>query len=235
MEKIEELGRMVIIGLIILMRMVRVEHIVFIFSRMQWTISIGIQVAVARDAQYVQFIDKQFLHLRSKNNNKNNRIMKKSLLFLLFVSMIGWQARAEMSLVVRPITDTDKITALYLMGKLVYSGDSLYLYDKEQVLIYGEELAKVQHVRYSDEVIPIEVGSENTKNTMQITVYPNPTSDKLYINNLEAGAVRLYTADGQLLQIIETKESTTEVDMSPYPTGTYVFFCSGKAFSVIKR
>ena len=82
------------------------------------------------------------------------------------------------------------------------------------LFIYGEQLAKVQHVRYSDEMIPIEVGSENTKNTMQITVYPNPTSDKLYINNLGIGAVRLYTTNGQLLQIIETKDSTTEVDMS---------------------
>ena len=104
--------------------------------------------------------------------------MKKSLLFLLFVSMIGWRVRAEMSLVVRPIANTDQITALYSIGKLVYSADSLYLYDKEQMFIYGEQLAKVQHVRYSDEMIPIEVGSENTKNTMQITVYPNPTSDK---------------------------------------------------------
>ena len=161
--------------------------------------------------------------------------MKKSLLFLLFVSMIGWQVRAEMSLVVCPIANTDQITALYSIGKLVYSADSLYLYDKEQMFIYGEQLAKVQHVRYSDEMIPIEVGSENTKNTMQITVYPNPTSDKLYINNLGIGAVRLYTTNGQLLQIIETKDSTTEVDMSAYPIGTYVLFCSNKAFSIIKR
>ncbi len=161
--------------------------------------------------------------------------MKKSLLFLLFVSIIGWQARAEMSLVVRPITDIDQITVLHSIGKLVYSADSLYLYDTEQVLIYGEQLVKVQHVRYSDEVIPIEVGSENTKNAMQIIVYPNPTSDKLYINNLETGAVRLYTTDGKLLQIIEIKESTAEVDMSVYPIGTYVLFCSNKAFSVIKK
>ena len=139
--------------------------------------------------------------------------------------MIGWRVRAEMSLVVRPIANTDQITALYSIGKLVYSADSLYLYDKEQMFIYGEQLAKVQHVRYSDEMIPIEVGSEN----------PNPTSDKLYINNLGIGAVRLYTTNGQLLQIIETKDSTTEVDMSAYPIGTYVLFCSNKAFSIIKR
>lgn len=161
--------------------------------------------------------------------------MKKLLLFLLFVVAVGSQLRAEMSLVVRPLYETDHITALSSIGKLVYSGDSLYLYDTEQVLIYGEELAKVRHVRYSDEKPPIDVDVETQNLVSQVAIYPNPTTDKLYINNLEAGAVRLYTADGQLLQIIEAKESTTEVDMSAYPTGTYVLFCSGEAFSVIKK
>lgn len=161
--------------------------------------------------------------------------MKKLLLFLLFVVAVGSQLRAEMSLVVRPLYETDHITALSSIGKLVYSGDSLYLYDTEQVLIYGEELAKVRHVRYSDEKPPIDVDVETQNLVSQVAIYPNPTTDKLYINNLKAGAVRLYTDDGQLLQIIEAKESTTEVDMSAYPTGTYVIFCSGEAFSVIKK
>lgn len=159
--------------------------------------------------------------------------MKKTLLFLLFAIAVGGQVRAEMSLVVRPLYETDQITALSSIGKLVYSGDSLYLYDTEQVLIYGEELAKVRHVRYSDEKPPIDVETQNL--VSQVVIYPNPTTDKLYINNHEAGAVRLYTADGQLLQTIETHDTTVEVDMSAYPAGAYVLFCSGKAFSVIKK
>ena len=77
--------------------------------------------------------------------------MKKRLLFMLLVLAIGLQVRAEMSLVVRPMTDTDKITALQKIGKLVYSGDSLLVYDNEAVLVYGDLLENVKHVRYSDE------------------------------------------------------------------------------------
>ena len=81
--------------------------------------------------------------------------MKKKLLFMLLVLAIGLQVRAEMSLVVCPMTDTDKITALQKIGKLVYSGDSLLFYDNVGALVYGDLLENVKHVSYSDERPPI--------------------------------------------------------------------------------
>lgn len=88
--------------------------------------------------------------------------MKKRLLFLMFVLVVGWQVKAEMSLVVRPMTDTDKITALQKIGKLVYSGDSLLVYDNVGVLVYGDLLENVKHVRYFDEEpqTPVEAVSK---------------------------------------------------------------------------
>ena len=161
--------------------------------------------------------------------------MKKRLLFLLLVVAIGLQVRAEMSLVVRPMYDTDKITALQKIGKLVYSGDSLYLYDTERTLIYQEELGKVKHVRYSDERPPISVDDKQGVDALQVVVYPNPTADVLYVDNAEVGEVRLYTSDGRLLQVVEAHEGRVAVDMSAYPAGSYVLFCSGEVFSVIKK
>lgn len=161
--------------------------------------------------------------------------MKKTLLLLFFVA-VGLQAKAEMSLVVRPLYEADHITALRSIGKLVYLGDSLYLYDTEQTLIYQEELGKVKHVRYSDELPPISVGDVETQYiASQMVVYPNPTADMLYIDNAEAGEVRLYISDGRLLQVIGASEDRVEINMSAYPVGTYVLFCSGEAFSVIKK
>jgi len=159
--------------------------------------------------------------------------MKKRLLFLLFVLAIGLQVRAEMSLVVRPLTDTDKITALQKIGKLVYSGDSLLVYDNVGVLVYGDLLENVKHVRYSDEEPQVPVETQYIAS--QIVVYPNPTADVLYIDNAEVGEVRLYTADGRLLQVVEAHDGRVAVDMSAYPAGTYVLFCSGELFSVIKK
>lgn len=159
--------------------------------------------------------------------------MKKRLLFLMFMLAMGWQVRAEMSLVVRPMTDTDKITALQKIGKLVYSGDSLLVYDNVGALVYGDLLENVKHVRYSDEVPQVPVETQYIAS--QIVVYPNPTVDVLYIDNAEVGEVRLYTADGRLLQVVEAHEGRVAVDMSAYPAGTYVLFCGGDVFSVIKK
>ena len=161
--------------------------------------------------------------------------MKKRLLFLMFVLAMGWQVRAEMSLVVRLMTDTDKITALKKIGKLVYSGDSLLVYDNVDALVYGDLLENVKHVRYSDERPPISVDDEQSADAMQVVVYPNPTADVLYVDNAEVGEVRLYTADGRLLQVVEAHEGRVAVDMSAYPAGTYVLFCTGEVFSVIKK
>ena len=161
--------------------------------------------------------------------------MKRRFLFLLFLMAIGWHVKAEMSLVVRPLYGNDHATALRSIGKLVYSGDSLYLYDTEQTLLYCEELGKVGHVRYSDEN-GTTVGEVETQHiASKVVVYPNPTVDVLYIDNAEAGEVRLYTADGRFLQVVETQNGSAEVNMSAYPAGAYVLFCSGEAFSVIKK
>jgi hypothetical protein len=161
--------------------------------------------------------------------------MKKRLLFLLLVVGIGLQVRAEMSLVVRPMYDTDKITALQKIGKLVYSGDSLLVYDNEGTLVYGDLFENVKHVRYSDERPPISVDDKQGVDALQVVVYPNPTADVLYVDNAEAGDVRLYSAEGRLLQVVDVHEGRVAVDMSAYPAGTYVLFCSGEVFSVIKK
>jgi hypothetical protein len=161
--------------------------------------------------------------------------MKKRLLFLMFALAMGWQVRAEMSLVVRPMYDTDKITALQKIGKLVYSGDSLLVYDNEGTLVYGDLFENVKHVRYSDERPPILVDDKQGVDALQVVVYPNPTADVLYVDNAEAGDVRLYSAEGRLLQVVDVHEGRVAVDMSAYPAGTYVLFCSGEVFSVIKK
>ena len=152
---------------------------------------------------------------------------------MLFVLAIGWQVRAEMSLVVRLMTDTDKITALQKIGKLVYSGDSLLVYDNVGVLVYGDLLENVKHVRHSDEVPQLLFETQYIAS--QIVVYPKLTADVLYIDNVEAVEIRLCTADGRLVQVVDVYESRVELDISGYLVGIYVLFCNKQVFSIIKN
>ena len=152
------------------------------------------------------------------------------LLVVLFISTF---LMAEMSLVVRPMYDTDRITALQKIGKLVYSGDSLLIYDNVGTLVYGDLFANVKHVRYSDEVPQTPVEMQDVAS--QMVVYPNPTADVLYIDNAEAGVVRLYSTDGRLIQTQKAGEGRVTVDMSGCPAGVYVLVCGKDVFNVIKN
>lgn len=158
--------------------------------------------------------------------------MKKEIT-LLFALLLSVVAMAEMSLVVRPMYGTDKITALQEIGKLVYSGDSLLVYDNVGTRVYADLFENVKHVRYSDEEPSITVGDVDVKN--QVVVYPNPTVDVLYVDNVEAGVVRLYSADGRLMQQVEVGEGRVAVDMSGCPAGMYVLVCGREVFNVIKN
>ena len=161
--------------------------------------------------------------------------MKKTLLLLSFVTICFGIAKAELSLVVRPLSGSDCISVLQKIGKLTYSGDSLLVYDAEQTLIYGELLTNVKHIRYSDEQTDPTVDAEQAFDDLQIIVYPNPTADVLYIDNAMDNIIRLYSTDGQLLQENKASGDRVELNVSGYATGIYVLVCGNKTFSIIKK
>lgn len=161
--------------------------------------------------------------------------MKKTLLLLSFMTICFGVAKAELSLVVRPLSGSDCISALQKIGKLTYTGDSLLLYDADQTLIYGELLANVRHIRYSDEQTGPSVDTEQMFDDIQIIAYPNPTADVLYIDNVMNSTIRLYSADGRLLQVQKASDSRIELNISNYASGIYILVCNNKAFNIIKK
>ena len=161
--------------------------------------------------------------------------MKKTLLLLSFVAIYFCSAKAEISLVVRPLSGSDCISALQKIGKLTYSGDSLLVYDTGQTLIYGELLANVKHIRYSDEQIGPSVGNKQTSDYLEIAIYPNPTADVLYVDNVKDNTIRLYSTDGRLLQVHKALGDRIELNISNYASGVYILVCNNKAFNIIKK
>lgn len=161
--------------------------------------------------------------------------MKKTLLLLSFMTICFGVAKAELSLVVRPLSGSDCISALQKIGKLTYTSDSLLVYDADQTLIYGELLANVRHIRYSDEQTGPSVDTKQMFDDIQIIAYPNPTADVLYIDNVMNSTIRLYSADGRLLQVQKSSDSRIELNISNYASGVYILVCNNKAFNIIKK
>ena len=162
--------------------------------------------------------------------------MKRLLLILGVFAMVG-SAKAVPSLVVKPLRGAECITALGVVGKLVYSGDSLYVYDKAQTLVFSDVLANVQHVRFSDEQPSTPTNVENTQgeSTLQVKVYPNPTQEVLHVENAQSEVLRLYAMDGRLVGTQAVENGAAQVDMAELPAGNYLLLCGKESFQVIKQ
>lgn len=162
--------------------------------------------------------------------------MKRFLLILGVFAMVG-SAKAVPSLVVKPLRGAECITALGVVGKLVYSGDSLYVYDKAQTLVFSDLLANVQHVRFSDEQPSTPTSVENTQgeSTLQVKVYPNPTQEVLHVENAQSEVLRLYTMDGRLVGTQAVENGSAQVNMAELPAGNYLLLCGKESFQVIKQ
>ena len=162
--------------------------------------------------------------------------MKRFLLILGIFAMVG-SAKAVPSLVVKPLRGAECITALGVVGKLVYSGDSLYVYDKAQTLVFSDLLANVQHVRFSDEQPSTPTNVENTQggSALQVKVYPNPTQEVLHVENAQSEVLRLYTMDGRLVGTQAVENGSAQVDMAELPAGNYLLLCGKESFQVIKQ
>lgn len=162
--------------------------------------------------------------------------MKRLLLILGIFAMVG-SAKAVPSLVVKPLHGAECVTALGVVGKLVYSGDSLYVYDKAQTLVFSNLLANVQHVRFSDEQpsTPTNVENMQGENSLQVKVYPNPTQEVLHVENAQSEVLRLYAMDGRLVGTQAVENGAAQVDMAELPAGNYLLLCGKESFQVIKQ
>lgn len=161
--------------------------------------------------------------------------MKKVI--VLSLALMSVSAFAALSLVVKPLSGKECISALSQIGKIAYSGDSIYVYDAAKTLVFSDLLANVQHVRFSDEQPSTPTGVEDLhgNNATQVLVYPNPTQDLLYVKNTQAEVVRLYTLTGSLVQTAEVHNGEVQLNVSSCPAGSYLLLCGNEAFQVIKQ
>ena len=162
--------------------------------------------------------------------------MKRIVVILGFLAFVG-SVMAEPSLVVKPLVGTECISALSTVGKLVYSGDSLYVYDKSQTIVFKDLLLNVKHIRFSDEQpsTPTDVENTQSDNALKVKVYPNPTQDILMVENAQGDMLRLYTMDGRLLETQLLINGSAQVNMTNLPTGNYLLLSGNQSFQVIKQ
>jgi len=100
-----------------------------------------------------------------------------------------------------------------------------------EVPIHSVEAYKEAAVWKEFKIVGVEVGMEQlTMDNGQLTIFPNPTTGKVYIET--ESAIKVYDAQGVLLQ----ETFGNQVDLSAYPQGVYLLQVNdGRWSRVVKQ
>ena len=146
-------------------------------------------------------------------------------IFTIFFIFYALQMMA-VSLVVEHRSGTDLLQDISVIGKWVYSDNSLQLFDKAGNLLASEPLENIKKIIFSS----TDSAVENTQ-VNSIVVYPNPTQDVLMIQGNETQVLRVYDLRGCLLKI----EAGTWIDVSDLAEGAYLLQIGTQVVRFIKQ
>ena len=153
--------------------------------------------------------------------------MKKWLFLYLAVVAISVQATAT-NLVLSRSSGTQLLQDIAAIGKVVFVGDDLQLLAHDGTVLAQEPIAEVQQITFAE-------GSESTSvegtTTSGITIYPNPTQDRLMVQGAEGQTLRVYDLQGRLLKQTES----TEVKVEDLANGTYLLQIGTQVVRFIKQ
>ena len=140
-----------------------------------------------------------------------------------------------LSLRVQPITGNAVQNVLTSIGKVVYSGDSIYVYDLAQNALYKSKLAEVQNVAYTTDEQEQPTAITNNETQVQLLVYPNPTQGLLQVNKAEGDNVRIYDMKGQLLITNTLQDGSATINVTNLANGNYILLVQNGVFQFIKQ
>lgn len=157
---------------------------------------------------------------------KNQRIMRKRILSTLLLLGIS-SSLAWATLTIEWLNGTKQTEAISKIGKIVFTGDKMSLTDVNGNLLAESEIDDVRKIVFVKEATK-EITPQNEE---EISVYPNPTSNILYINGLNKHEkVHLFDTNGKLVKSCQE----TELDMNDLSNGIYLLQIRTQVVKVIK-
>ena len=144
------------------------------------------------------------------------------LLLLGISSSLAWA-----TLTIEWLNGTKQTEAISKIGKIVFIGDKMSLTDVNGNLLAESEIDDVRKIVFVKEATK-EITPQNEE---EISVYPNPTSNILYINGLNKHEkVHLFDTNGKLVKSCQE----TELDMNDLSNGIYLLQIRTQVVKVIK-
>lgn len=153
--------------------------------------------------------------------------------FILFFLITTKVAMGETSLVIQPLNEQEQVHALAQIGYIKVMQDSLFVYSHANLLLGKNAIKDVRHFRYG-EPTPI-TGIDNAEIAATCRVYPNPTQDRLVIQNAHCETAYIFDMDGNLMQTNTINGEYALINVTSLPKGNYILLLGTQTVKFIKH
>ncbi len=160
------------------------------------------------------------------------RLKLKKLTVIAVTIMLFWGYSASATNVVSVIRkSTGEISFFELddSGKLYFSDDDMMIQTSASSSPKSITLSDIAKVTFKEETSVNDILADGQ------SVYPNPTSDYVYISYVKEGArIDVYAWNGMLLKS-DSYSQVNGVSLVELPVGMYVIRVDGRSFKIVKK
>ena len=153
--------------------------------------------------------------------------------FLISLLLVAIAAMAETALIIKPLSGNEQTNALTKIGYVKVTQDSLFVFNYSDFLLSKIAIKDVRHIRYGE---PNEQqGIEDVQSATTCRVYPNPTQDRLVIENAQGEKVYICDINGRVLQTANLQDGNATINVSPLPQSEYLLLLNTQTIKFIKQ
>lgn len=165
--------------------------------------------------------------------NLNLRMESKKLFLLLCTLWTLSPLSAETALIIQPLTGNEQANALAQIGYVKVMPDSLFIFSHGDFLLSKAAIKDIRHIRFGEPNQPTSI--DDVQSATICRVYPNPTQDRLVIENAEGEKVYIFDLNGRLLQTANLQDGNATLNVSPLPQGEYLLLLNTQTIKFIKN
>lgn len=119
-------------------------------------------------------------------------------------------------------------------GKLFFNGNDMVVSESTSATENKIDLAEIEKVLFNKKCDAC-TGLADDLTTESISVFPNPTTDLVYISDTQDGSmVEIFSWNGMLLNV-QKYSVGRGVSLKEYPTGLYTLRVDGRTFKIYKK
>ena len=158
--------------------------------------------------------------------------MKRKLLIIpmLFIAIA---MVAETALIIKPLAGEEQANALEKIGYVKVTQDSLFVFNHSDFLLSKIAIKDVRHIRYGEQ--NDATGVDDVQTTTTCRVHPNPTMDRLIIDNANCEKAYIFDLNGHLLLTSPIYGEHASINVTGLPQGDYLLLLNNQTIKFIKQ